>query len=70
MRHKVYAAIRQLVRSREDKYITKNEMKDILGSLDTREIRASVFALFGVTGCTEFDLIKAYYTFMIDQKLV
>lgn len=70
IRYKVYSAIRQLVRPRQDKYITKAEMKDILGSLDTRDMRASVFTLYGVKGCTEDDLLKAYYTFMIDQPLV
>lgn len=41
-------------------------MKDILSNLNTRKIRQDVFDLYGLK-IEEQDLIKAYYTFMIDQ---
>lgn len=34
IRHVIYKEIRGIVRSRQDKYITKNEMKDILMNMD------------------------------------
>lgn len=44
IRHLVYYQVRHIVRNRknpqsQDKYITKNEMKDILSALDTVKIR-------------------------------
>ena len=73
IRYQVYCAIRQLVRTQPDprKYITKNQMKDILQSLDTAEIRRNCFELFALPAdTTERDLIKAYYTYMSDAALV
>lgn len=49
IRHLVYCQIRTIIRSRKnstDRYITKNEMKDVLASLDTVKMRQDVFALF------------------------
>ena len=34
IRHAIYKRIRDIVRTRSEKYITKNEMKDILMGLD------------------------------------
>ena len=44
-------------------------MKDILSGLDTRQLRQDVFKLYDLI-IEERDLIKAYYTYMNDQKLV
>jgi hypothetical protein len=44
-------------------------MKDILAGLDTRQLRLDVFKLYNLM-IEERDLIKAYYTYMNDQKLV
>ena len=33
-RHKVYIEIRKIVRVRDNKFITKNEMRDILNNMD------------------------------------
>jgi hypothetical protein len=44
-------------------------MKDILSGLDTRQLRQDVFKLYDLM-IEERDLIKAYYTYMNDQKLV
>jgi len=41
-------------------------MKDILASLDIMKIRIDVFDLYGLK-YDERALIKAYYTFMVDQ---
>ena len=43
IRHAIYKRIRDIVRARSEKYITKNEMKDILMGLDVQTIRARVF---------------------------
>lgn len=51
--------------SHSEKYITKNEMKEILGSLDVRKIREDVFDLYSLK-IENQDLIKAFYTYMID----
>ena len=68
VRHQLYIQIRSLVRSHSthtEKYVTKNEMKEILGSLDVRKIREDVFDLYSLK-LENQDLVKAYYTFMID----
>jgi hypothetical protein len=73
IRHLIYKEIRQIVRHRSssstEKYITKNEMKDLLSKLDVRSIRVAVFELYNLK-YDERALMKAYYTFMVDQKLV
>jgi hypothetical protein len=48
IRHVIYKEIRQIVRSRANHYITKNEMKDILASMDVQTIRARVFNMYGL----------------------
>ena len=44
-------------------------MKDILASLDIMKIRSDVFDLYGIK-YDERALLKAYYTFMVDQQLI
>ena len=44
-------------------------MKDILAGLDTRQLRQNVFKLYDIM-IEERDLIKSYYTYMNDAKLV
>ena len=41
-------------------------MKDILSQLDTKEIRSKVFKLYDLPQMSQSDLVKAYYTYMID----
>ena len=48
IRHTVYKEIRGIVRSRDEKYLTKNEMKDILHNMDVQSVRAKVFQLYGL----------------------
>ena len=48
-----------------EKYITKNEMKDLLANLDVKAIRVAVFDLYGLK-YDERALKKAYYSFMVD----
>ena len=73
IRYQIYTQIRTIIRSRPagttDKYITKNELKDILGSLDTLKVRRDVFNLYGLKNFKEGDLINAYTAFLIDDKL-
>ena len=51
--------------SSTDKYITKNEMKDLLANLDVMAIRVAVFDLYGLK-YDERALMKAYYSYMVD----
>lgn len=44
-------------------------MKDLLANLDVMAIRVAVFELYGLK-YDERALLKAYYTYMVDQKLV
>ena len=48
-----------------EKYITKNEMRDLLANLDVKAIRVAVFDLYGLK-YDERALMKAYYSFMVD----
>jgi hypothetical protein len=48
IRHVIYKEIRVIVRSRSEKYITKNEMKDILMNMDVQAIRGKVFSMHGL----------------------
>ena len=72
VRHKVYSAIRNLVRARERAYLTKNETQAILEGLDVQQIRQDVFRLFGFADYDyeERTLMKAYYTYLSDSKFV
>lgn len=74
-RHRIYAEIRKIVREREQKYITKNEMRDILNRIDFQTIRAKVFKLYGLPEPTprtpsHKTIQKAHYTFMIDKDFM
>jgi len=44
-------------------------MKNLLAEMDVRLIRVGVFDLYNLK-YDERALMKAYYTFMVDQKLV
>jgi hypothetical protein len=72
VRHKIYIGVRQLVRTRDRAYITKNETQTILEGLDIRKIRQDVFRLYGFADFEyeERALLKAYYTYMSDSKFV
>ena len=75
IRHVIYKQIRELVRGRPEKYITKNEMKDILMNMDVQTIRAKVFQLYGLPEPSPRQpshriLQKAHYTFMIDKDFM
>jgi hypothetical protein len=48
IRHVIYKEIRNIVRNRQEKYMTKNEMKDILMNMDVQTIRARVFQIYGL----------------------
>ena len=70
VRFQVYKEIRNLVRNREKRYVTKNETKAILESLNILQIRMDVFRLYGFADY-EYEsraLKKAYYTYMSDSK--
>jgi hypothetical protein len=69
VRFQLYCAIRNIIRARPQgsAYITKNELRDILGALDTVKLRSDVFKLYGLEEVKEGDLIKAYTSFLIDQ---
>ena len=72
IRYEVYRKIRSIVRNREEKYLTKGEMKDILRNTDVQELRAKVFQLYGLPEPSPRHpshkiLQKAHYTFMIDK---
>ena len=43
IRHVIYKEIRNIVRNRPERYLTKNEMKDILMHMDVQTIRARTF---------------------------
>ena len=75
VRHILYKEIRAIVRSRKDHYLTKNEMKDILNSMDVQTLRAKVFNLYGMPEPSPRHpshriLQKAHYTFMIDKDFM
>jgi len=72
IRHKIYCAIRALVRQREKAYITKNETQTILEGLDIKKIRQDVFRLYGFADYEyeERVLMKSYYTYISDTKFV
>ncbi|CDW76168.1 UNKNOWN [Stylonychia lemnae] len=75
IRHRVYKQIRDIVRPRPDKYITKNELKDILHNLDFQNIRARVYTMYGLPEPTPRQpshriLQKAHYTYMIDKEFM
>lgn len=72
VRHRIYVGVRQLVRTRERAYVTKNETQAILEALDIRKIRQDVFRLYGFADFEyeERALLKAYYTYMSDSKFV
>jgi hypothetical protein len=68
LRFQIYKAIRAIVRGRQGSaYLTKNEVRDVLGSLDMREIRTQVFKLYSLE-YDERSMVKAYYTFMSDRS--
>ena len=46
IRHLIYKEIRDIVKERKEKYITKNEMKSILHNMDMQMIRTKVFHLY------------------------
>ena len=74
----MYKKIREIIRSRKGSaYLTKNETKDLLGSLDIESIRNRVFKLYGlkVEGSdqdvvNQRALVKAYYSYMSDKSFV
>ena len=75
MRHNIYKEIRGIVRNRSEKYLTKNEMKDILMNIDVQSIRASAFEMYGLPEPSPRQpshriLQKAHYTFMIDKEFM
>eukprot|EP00347_Sterkiella_histriomuscorum_P015111 403358280 len=75
IRHIIYKQIRTIVRARDEKYLTKNEMKDILHNLDTQSIRNRVFEIYGLPEPSPRQpshriLQKAHYTYMIDKDFM
>jgi hypothetical protein len=75
IRHVIYKEIRGIVRNRPEKYITKNEMKDILHNMDVQTIRTKVFQMYGLPQPSPKNpshkiLQKAHYTFMIDKEFM
>lgn len=85
MRHLLYRDIRKILRTRQTDesnqailggskhYLTKNEVRRILESIDVAGIRRSTFELYGIFEPHEDEqrsLIKAYFTYMSDREFV
>lgn len=75
IRYRIYKQIRDIIRPREQKYLTKNELKDILHNLNVQEIRAKAFQLYGLPEPSprfpsHRTLQKAHYTYMIDKDFM
>jgi hypothetical protein len=48
IRHTLYKQIRAIIRSRANRQLTKNELKDLLMNLDVQSIRGKVFEMHGL----------------------
>mmetsp|Transcript_6773 Transcript_6773/g.10896 ORF Transcript_6773/g.10896 Transcript_6773/m.10896 type:complete len:163 (-) Transcript_6773:29-517(-) len=78
MRWELYLKIKNMTEERKKNtkfnfYLTKNELKNVMNSLDLWEIRLQVFRLFGIpVPMPDIDppheiLMRAHYTYIIDQ---
>ena len=78
MRWELYLRIKKVTRDRskqeDEYYVTKNEMKNIMNSLDLWQIRAEVFKLYQVPVPQPLldppheILMRAHYTYMADDN--
>ena len=72
MRWELYLQIKQRTKDRKEHYLTKNEMKNIMNTLDLYKIRQQVFDLFEIpVPHPDYDppheiLKRAHHTYIID----